>query len=262
MRFKLALAAGAALMIAGGSLALARQETPAPKGYLPAGALDTAKVLPPAPADGSAIAEADRRFFLDTRKLKDTPRWALAQNDVDEKAILADYSCALGLTPTQQTTPKLVSLLMKISYDVGAAVNGPKDLYKRKRPYLVDEGPICVDKTAGLAASPDYPSGHSTWGWTVGLILAEASPEQATPVLARARAFGESRLVCGVHNQSSVMAGEMNAASLVAALHRSAAFRSDVDAIRAELAAARAAGPAPDKARCDAEAALVAQPLL
>lgn len=58
------------------------------------------------------------------------------------------------------------------------------------------------------------------------------------------------------------MAGQMNAASLVAALHGAPTFRSDLEAVRAELAAARTTGPAPDKTRCEAEAVVVAQPLL
>jgi acid phosphatase (class A) len=259
MRAKLALAACAAVLIGGAGLAVAREEAPptAPKGYLAAGALDTSKVLAPAPKPGEARYEADRKTFLASRALKDTPRWALAQADVDEKRILADFGCALGFTPTPETTPKLVALLMKLRYDVRDAVNKPKELYKRQRPYLIDEGPICVDKTADLAASPDYPSGHTTWGWTVGLILAEADPEHATPILVRARSFGESRVVCGVHNASAVEAGRTNASALVAALHGSKAFRDDLDAVRAEIAEARAKAAKP--AQCDVESALVAQ---
>jgi acid phosphatase (class A) len=259
MRAKLALAACAALLIGGAGLAVAREDAPpsAPKGYLAAGALDTSKVLAPAPKPGEARYDADRKTFLASRALKDTPRWALAQADVDEKKILADFGCALGFTPTPETTPKLVALLMKLRYDVRDAVNKPKDLYKRQRPYLIDEGPICVDKTADLAASPDYPSGHTTWGWTVGLILAEADPEHATAILVRGRSFGESRVVCGVHNASAVEAGRTNASALVAALHGSKAFRDDLDAVRAEIADARAKAAKP--AQCDVEAALVAQ---
>jgi acid phosphatase (class A) len=110
------------------------------------------------------------------------------------------------------------------------------------------------------ALTPDYPSGHATWGWTVGLILAKAQPQRADAILARARAYGESRVVCGVHNASSVEAGRINAEGLVAALETAPDFRADLAAVRAELDAARAAGPAPDKARCDAQAALLAQP--
>ncbi|WP_454718079.1 acid phosphatase [Caulobacter segnis] len=257
MRIKLALAAGAAMVLTVSGLAFARQDAPAQKGYLPAGAIDTAQVLPPAPKEGEPRYEADRKVFLATRALKDSPRWSLAQNDVDERKIVADFSCAMGFTPEPQKLPKLTALLMKIRFDVGDAVNKPKDLYQRKRPYLIDEGPICVDKTEGLAKSPDYPSGHTTWGWTVGLILAEADPAHATAILTRARAFGESRVVCGVHNASAIEAGRTNASALVAALHGSKAFRNDVDAVRAELAEVRKSAAAP--AQCDVEAALVAK---
>ena len=259
MRAKFVLAACAAVLIGGAGLAVAREDAPpsAQKGYLAAGALDTSKVLAPAPKPGEPRYEADRKTFLASRALKDGPRWKLAQADVDETKILADFGCALGFTPTPETTPKLVALLMKLRYDVRDAVNKPKDLYKRQRPYLIDEGPICVDKTDDLAKSPDYPSGHTTWGWTVGLILAEADPEHATAILVRGRSYGESRVVCGVHNASAIEAGRTNASALVAALHGSKAFRDDLDAVRTEIASARAAAAKP--AQCDVEAALIAK---
>ncbi|KRA61914.1 acid phosphatase [Caulobacter sp. Root655] len=261
MRAKLTLAACAAVLICGTGLAIAREDAPpsSPQkgGYLAAGALDTSKILAPAPQPGDARYEADRKTFLATRALKDSPRWALAQADVDEKKILADFGCALGFAPTPETTPKLVALLTKLRFDVGAAVNKPKDLYKRQRPYLIDAGDICVPRTDSLAASPDYPSGHTTWGWTVGLILAEADPQDATQILIRARSFGESRVVCGVHNASAVEAGRTNASALVAALHGSKAFRDDLDGVRAEVAVAKAKAAAP--AQCATENALVAK---
>jgi membrane-associated phospholipid phosphatase len=49
-----------------------------------------------------------------------------------------------------------------------------------------------------------------------GLILAELVPEAASDVLARARAFGQSRIVCGVHNASAVEAGWMTATAVFA----------------------------------------------
>jgi acid phosphatase (class A) len=143
--------------------------------------------------------------------------------------------------------------------DVSRATNLPKDIYKRQRPYLIDEGPICVVKSDLLAKSPDYPSGHNTWGWTVGLIMAEVAPDRATEILSRAKAFGESRLVCGVHNLSAVEAGRMNGSIVVAALHGQAAFRKDLEDVRKEVATARKAGPAPDPAMCAKEAELVAK---
>jgi acid phosphatase (class A) len=223
--------------------------TPVP-GYMGEAAPDTYKILPPAPVAGTTRYETDRSIYLGTRSLKDTPRWALAQNDVNQFAILKDLSCAIGVDLTPANAPKTTALMARIGRDVARATDHPKDIYRRQRPYLIDEGPTCVEKSAALSASPDYPSGHNTWGWTVGLIRAELAPDRATEILARARAFGESRLVCGVHNMSAVEAGRTNGSVLVAGLHGSAEFRSDLEVARKEVAAARQAGPAPDPAVC------------
>lgn len=230
-----------------------------PAGYLGAALPDTYKILPPAPVAGTTRFQADRTTFLETRKLQDSPRWKMAQGDVDSAKILTDLACSVGVELTPANAPKTVALITRIRLDVSRATNLPKDIYKRQRPYLIDEGPICVPKDASLAASPDYPSGHNTWGWTVGLIMAELAPDRATEILSRARAFGESRLVCGVHNLSAVEAGRLNGSIVVAALHGQEAFRKDLDSARKEVAAARRAGPAPDAAACAAESDLVAK---
>jgi acid phosphatase (class A) len=228
-------------------------------GYLGAAMPDTYKILPPAPVAGTTRYEADRTIYLQTRSLKDTPRWSLAQNDVDQRRILKDLACAIGVDLTPQNAPKTAAMMARVGVDVSLATNHPKDIYKRPRPYLIDEGPICVEKSDALAKSPDYPSGHNTWGWTVGLLMAELAPDRATEILSRAKAFGEGRLVCGVHNLSAVEAGRLNGSIVVAALHGDATFRKDLEAVRKEVAAARKAGPAPDPAACAQEAELVAK---
>lgn len=234
---------------------------PGSPGYLSAAtAPDTIRILPPAPTPGTTRYEADRTIYLATRALKDSPRWALAQNDVDEHAILKDFACAVGVELIPQSAPRTVALLRKMRFDIRQAVNRPKDFYQRKRPYLIDPGPTCVAQDASLAASPDYPSGHATWGWSAGLVMAELAPDRATDILVRARAFGDSRVVCGVHSLSAIEAGRANASAVVAALHGSPDFRRDLDAARREVAAARKAGPAPDPSACAQEAALTAKP--
>jgi len=228
--------------------------------YLPKGAYDGREVVPPPPAWGSAEAERDRATFLATRQLKDSPRWSLARQDAREARILAAYSCALGVTASRRTTPRLAAMLRRVGRDVRPAISGPKRLYQRKRPYQVDRGAICARSGWIVGLTSDYPSGHTTRGWTVGLILARAQPDRADAILNRAQAYGDSRVVCGVHNASSVAAGRLNAASLVAALETSPGFQADLAAVRRELDAARAAGPAPDKAQCEAQAAVLATP--
>jgi acid phosphatase (class A) len=263
------VALAAAALIAAAGVAIAKEKAPPPvpakaeaakagppSPYLGETAPDTYKILPPAPVAGTIRYQADRSAFLATRSMKDGPRWALAINDDNIRGYMKDMSCAVGVELTPANAPKFTAMMMRLGPDISRATNRPKDIYKRARPYLIDEGPICVVKSEALAKSPDYPSGHVTFGWTVGLVLAELAPDRATEVLVRARAFGESRMICGMHNMSAVESGRTNASILVAGLHGSAEFRKDMDAARAEIAKARAAGPAPDPAACAAEAAL------
>ncbi|WP_397414772.1 phosphatase PAP2 family protein [Phenylobacterium sp.] len=255
------LIAGLALA---GLLGLTPATAQAPSGYLGAARWpDAAKILPPAPAPGSAREVDDQGYFRASRKLEGSPRWKMAQADVPTGPgpMMGTFACALGVTLTPQSAPRLAALLGRVGIDVGMQVASVKDVFKRKRPYLIEDGPICVPKSEGLAASPDYPSGHATWGWIGGLILADLAPDRATPILVRARAFGESRAVCGVHSISAVDAARTNASAIHAVLQSDATFRADLEAARAELARARAGGPTPDVAMCKAEAELAAAPL-
>jgi acid phosphatase (class A) len=229
------------------------------QGYLGKTGPDTYKILPPAPAPGSPRWEADRTIFKATRSYQGSPRWTLAQVDADQPAFVKDLSCAVGVDLTAAAAPRLKTLLRRMALDSTYYTNYPKDIYRRPRPFVVDPGPTCVKQTPLLAASPDYPSGHTTWSWAVGLVMAELAPDRSTQILQRARAFGESRLVCGVHYLSAVEAGRMNASIMVAGLHGVAEFRADLEAVRSEVAAAPKAGPAPSPDACAAEAALIAK---
>ena len=76
-------------------------------------------------------------------------------------------------------------------------------------------------------------------------------------MLARGRAYGESRVVCGVHNMSAVEAGRTNAAGVFAALQGSAEFVSEMAKARGEVDAARKTAAKPDATWCAKEAELI-----
>ena len=98
-----------------------------------------------------------------------------------------------------------------------------------------------------LRNNGSYPSGHTSIGWTWGEILAEIAPDRADAVIARARAFGESRIVCDAHWASDVMEGRIVGAATVVKLHANAEFRADLAKAKTELDAGRAAGDAPQR---------------
>lgn len=233
-----------------------------PRGYLASDAFDILAVLPPAPVTGDARDKADRAIFRATRKFVGTPRYALATNDVKltQRDMFADFSCSIGVTLSPETAPKTAALLSKVTFDTARSSSIAKDFYKRKRPYLVDKGAFCQPADQ-LKTSFDYPSGHTTLGWTWATILAELAPDRATAIIARGRAYGESRVVCGVHNASAVEAGRVTAASTLAAIGSDSAFLGDRAAAREEIDRLRhdPATPRPAASQCSSEAGLVAQ---
>jgi acid phosphatase (class A) len=229
-------------------------------GYLADGAFDIFAVLPPAPVRGDPRDRADRRIFEATRALVGTPRYALATRDVDyrEPALMGDFSCAAGIALTPENAPRTLALVERASVDTGTQMLRAKDFYKRPRPYKTEGGEICQSK-ADLGDSFDYPSGHTTLGWTWGLVLTDLLPDRATALVARARAFGESRYICGAHNESAVEGGQTTAMATMAAVRTTPAYQGDAAAARAELRALIADPHAAKPQGCDVEAKLVAE---
>jgi acid phosphatase (class A) len=91
------------------------------------------------------------------------------------------------------------------------------------------------------------------------LILAEIVPDRAERIFERGIAFGESRMICGVHWQSDVNAGFILGAAVTARLHGDPDFLKELAAAREEISAARAKGLKPSR-DCKAEAAALRPP--
>jgi acid phosphatase (class A) len=219
--------------------------------------------LPPPPASDSVLGKADLEVYRETRALENTPRWKLAESDaaLSQGALFDDFECAAGVDLDAARMPALSHVLRRSMADLSGVIGPAKERYARPRPFLVEKGPLCITPSEGLARSGSYPSGHSATGWLYALVLAELVPDRAAEILARGRAIGESRVVCGVHFVSDVDAGRTTAAAVIAALNGVPEFDADVAAARTELDAARSRGDAaPDAAQCAAGAAMLHRP--
>jgi acid phosphatase (class A) len=234
------------------------------KGYLPKEAVpDSAALLPPPPALGSAAEALDQDVARANLALRGTSRWTLASMDADLSfpSAAGDFSCALGAPVTEQDTPRLYVMLRRVMTDAGASTGAAKNKYMHARPFMLDSEPTCApDQEQALRSNGSYPSGHTAIGWAWALVLAEASPDQSEAIIARGRAFGESRLVCNVHWESDVIEGRFMGSATVARLHDEPEFLADLEAAKSELKAARAKNLPPQR-DCKFEAqALAATP--
>lgn len=231
-----------------------------PQGYLAPGAFDLLQVLPPAPTKGDARYKADRTVFKETRKMIGSPRYQLATSDADygQPALMKDFSCAVGVALTPDNAPKTKALIDKALVDTEGQTITAKNFYKRLRPYKIDQGEICQPKS-DLGDSYDYPSGHTTLGWTWAEVLTDLLPERATMIQARGRAYGDSRFICGAHNMSAVEGGKLSAGATMAVVRTTPAYQADATAARAELRALINNPASPRPTGCEVEAKLIAQ---
>ena len=216
------------------------------KGYLDPKALpNSLALLPKPPTEGSAEQDADLAVYTATRSLRGTARWVLAAADANLKfpAAANVYACTLDVPVSQEQTPHLNMLLRRTLLDAGLSTYAAKDSYNRKRPFVVQGDSTCTpaeEKT--LTKDGSYPSGHAALGWAWALVLSEIDPERSNALLARGYAFGQSRVICGVHWQSDVNAGRVMGAAAVARLHADPTFVAQMAAAKTEIADARTKG--------------------
>ena len=230
-------------------------------GYLKAGtAPDSLVIVPPPPAEGSAALARDVEASQAGLKLHGTARWDLATTDADlfsPKAV-DTFSCAAGIAIGAAETPRLNQLMRRSLTDLALSTGASKRKYMRPRPFTVNKQAICTPADeAVLRSDGSYPSGHSAIGYGWGLILAEVLPDRAAQLVARGRAFADSRRVCNVHWLSDTEEGRVMGSAIVARLHADPAFTADLEAAKAEARAAAAAGKGPTR-DCAKEAAALA----
>ena len=222
----------------------ARTQQPQP-GYLtPAAALHIEAWLPPPPAEDSMANAADVETFLRTRSLIGTARAEEAHADDVVKpaeAVAPRFSYVMGVTLDRKSAPRLMRMMDLVRNDAEwlvLPVKKPVASGGRRRPFVdYPKLPTCPLVYDALGTTGAYPSGHAMTGWLWGSILAELAPEFADALLARAVAFGDSRVVCGFHYPSDIAAGRLAAAALLARLHADPSFVADLAQARKEVTA-------------------------
>jgi acid phosphatase (class A) len=241
----------ASLVLAGGVANAASPEWETPpvshkdvKPYFDARSLYTL-VLPPPPLPDSATDRDDVAAVM-LRQQVDAARRQAAE--LDGKLLYDRFADVFGQPVRRDVAPALVQLLNRAVRQVSGPAFAAKDVFRRLRPYQRLQLSHVCGKTE-VKPDPDslkrtsYPSGHTAYGWTTALVLARVAPDKAQALLQRAVEYADSRVICGMHFPSDVEAGRQLATAVVAHLDNLPEFQRDLEAARAELAAALAAKP-------------------
>ena len=214
------------------------------RGYLtPAVALHIEAWLPPSPAEDSMANAADVEAYLRTRAQIGTARAEEARADDVGKAIevAPRFAYVMGVTFDGRSAPHLLKMMDLVRNDAAWLLLPVKKTVAaggRRRPFVdFPNLPKCASASEALGTTGSYPSGHALNGWLWGSVLAEIAPDFADALLARGVAFGDSRVVCGFHYPSDVVAGRLAASALLARLHADPGFLADLAQAKKEVAA-------------------------
>lgn len=194
--------------------------------------------LPAPPKPDDPLFAGDLAYYEWGKTIRPTER---GQRAHDDAASSLDYLTeilqeAVGTRISNEATPNLYRLLSKSMRTANSANKKAKDYYKRVRPYVEFSQPTGVpEEEMGSRRSASYPSGHTTRGWTVALILSELLPDRSQEILKVGYEYGVSRVIVGYHYQSDVQSARTAASAAVAVMHSNKEFQKDMKKAKKEL---------------------------
>ena len=194
--------------------------------------------LPPPPDINSEPFKTDLYYYRWGKDERNTLRGELAREDANCSAthLSEIFSEPMGITISEEKTPKLYNLIGRGGYTAMSATSKPKSHHARTRPYAeFNEPSLIPDAEAKHNSHASYPSGHATISWAVALLLVEINPAAQDALLKRAYEFGESRVIAGYHYESDVVMGRLVASAAVARMHADSEFLADMNAAKKEF---------------------------
>ena len=184
-------------------------------------------ILNPPVNNDSYRYEADLEHYRYAKTLRDTPRVEQAIADGNESAdyMFHVYSEVLGIDISPDNTPNICKLIEDVQTASIDITNRVKWAFYRPRPFEELEEPTAMpEEEIKYRGSSSYPSGHTSFAWSVALVLAEVIPAYQDQILRRGYDFGYNRLVSGYHWSTDIEAARILASINVAYLHNSNSF--------------------------------------
>ena len=201
--------------------------------YIDAGIFNIDSTIPPPPISSSFEYKLEVEFMKNRiSKLSDAQKELAIKDALNESVgFFSDTLAGFDIAKL----PKTKSLFDKVKYNAGYEARSFKNYFKTKRPYQVD-----ADIHACVAPKPSnldrsYPSGHTTMGYAMGVVLANLVPEKAKEIMERSRLYGENRINCGAHFPSDVSGGQVLGTLVAKELLKNNEFQLLMKASKEEL---------------------------
>lgn len=197
-----------------------------------------AKFLPLPPKPGEASFYNDWQRYEWGKTMRDTERGKLAAEDAVHtlEYFAKIFSEPFGVEISKENTPEIYKLLDRLLATTRLCNQKSKARLMRVRPFVQFNEPTPVpEDEERLSTNSSYPSGHTTMGWAIALVLAEINPFHQDEILSRGYEYGESRVIVGFHYQSDVDAARVITSALVNRLHDKEEFMAQLNRAKEEF---------------------------
>jgi acid phosphatase (class A) len=204
------------------------------KPYITATDVDFPGLLPPPPTETSAEGKRDLQTLLDLQRNMTPERMAAIHKDLDQSVYTVAGS-VLGPKFTKENFPMAGEFFAKVVKDAGVGVGPIKQKYKKLRPFQYSKDIKTPEDIAKAAGGPTYPSGHSSTGALIPIVLGMMVPEKREALYERGWEYGVNRMASGAAYPSDFEGGHIAATLAVHEMMKNPAFRADFDAVKAEV---------------------------
>jgi acid phosphatase (class A) len=204
------------------------------KPYITASDVDFPGLLPPPPTETSPEGKRDLQAILDLQKNMTPQLEAAIQRDLDQSVYTVAGS-VLGPKFTKENFPMAGEFFAKAVKDAGVGVGPIKQKYKKLRPFQYSKEVKTPENIVKITGGPTYPSGHSSTGALIPLLLGMMVPEKREALFERGWEYSVNRVASGAAYPSDFEGGHITATLAVHEMMKNPAFRADFDAVKAEV---------------------------
>ena len=201
--------------------------------YLSAGKPDPSVVLAPPPLPGTSEFSVDMAAVVSVHAECSSNQAALAFSE--KKFSIFNFTPAIGSFFQSNNLPKTAAFMKRVQDEAETVTDLGKNFWKRPRPYTVDPS-LASGK---LEKSFGYPSGHSTEGTVLALVLADLFPDKQDAILTIGRDLGWHRVWIARHYPTDIYAGRVFAKAIVQEMKSNPEFQKDIKVVKTEIATLR-----------------------
>jgi acid phosphatase (class A) len=202
--------------------------------FLTDGQVVAADILPPPPAAVAEQMAGMETVHVVYHYASETDKQTAY---AEKKFSVFNFAAAVGNFFVATNLPKTAVFFARVQHDAEVVTDAGKEFFHEPRPFMTD--PSLANGT--LEKSFAYPSGHSTEGTSLALVLAEILPEQRDDIMAHADLMGWHRVQIARHYPADIFAGRVLARAIVRELNKSEIFQKELAEVKAELVSAKLA---------------------